>query len=182
MKRTGKVLEHSHKDPNEIIEHDDYAEIILYDKSNKEVARTLIDLEDINKCRIYKWHLQEGYAQNSKTRLMLHRYIMDCPSDMIIDHINRNKLDNRKCNLRVCTHKDNNRNMPRRSNVTSVERGVYQSSKSGWVARIKVDAKDVYLGTFKTIDEAIEARRQAEIDYFGEFAPHLNDKDDNDRE
>ena len=180
MKRTGQILFHSHKDPNEIIEYDDYAEIILYDKNNNEIARTLIDLDDIEKVSKYKWHIQKGYVQNSKTRYMLHRFVMNCPDDMIVDHINRNKLDNRKSNLRICTNTENNRNMPRRSNVNSKERGVYQSSKSGWVARIKVNAKDIYLGTFKSIEEAIEARHKAEIEYFGEFAPHLNDDDDND--
>lgn len=177
LRRTGQILNHTHKDPNEIVEYDDYAEIILYDKDNKEIARTLIDLDDIEKCKQYKWYLHGEYACNSKTKTMLHRFLLDVPEDMIIDHINRDKLDNRKENLRVCTYKDNNRNMSRRKNVQSVNRGVYKSSKNGWVARIKVNEKDIYLGTYNSLQDAIAARQQAEIDYFGDFAPHLNDKE-----
>ena len=54
---------------------------------------------------------------------------------------------------------------------------MYKSSKNGWVARIKVNEKDIYLGTYNSLQDAIAARQQAEIDYFGDFAPHLNDKE-----
>ena len=177
LRRTGKILERSQKDLNEIIEYDDHAQIILYDKNNIQIARTKIYLEDIERCKNLKWHMHCGYVSNKKLNVMLHRYLINCPEDMFVDHINRDKLDNRKENLRICTQKENNRNMSIRENSKSIARGIYQSSKTGWVARIKVDGKDIYLGTFKSFDEAYNARRQAEIDYFGEFAPHLNDKE-----
>lgn len=176
LRRTGKILTRSQKDFNQIIEYEDYAEIVLYDKENNEIAKTKIDLEDVDKCKNLKWHMHVGYVANSKMKIFLHRFIIECPDDMIVDHINRDKLDNRKCNLRICTSKENNRNMPIRKNTTQSIRGVYKSSKNSWVARIKVNGKDIYLGSFKSEEEAINARQKAEIEYFGEFAPHLNDK------
>ena len=177
IKRYGEILERSHKDFNEIVEYDNYAEIILYDKYNNEKARTLIDLDDVDRCKQLKWSMTGNYVCNSKTKILLHRFLLNTSDDMIIDHINRNKLDNRKDNLRICTYKDNNRNMPMRKNAKSENRGIYKSAKNSWVARIKVNKKDIYLGTFKTLEDAIAARQQAEIEYFGEFAPHLNDKE-----
>ena len=59
MKRHGQILDRTIYDPNEIIEHEDYAEIILYDKQGKETARALIDLDDVDKVKDYKWGLTD---------------------------------------------------------------------------------------------------------------------------
>lgn len=100
-----------HKTLNEIIAHDDYAEIVLY-KDCIEIARTKIDLEDIEKCKKYKWCLNDaGYVISmggkERKRLRLHRFLINAPNNMVVDHINHDVLDNRKNNLRICTQHEN---------------------------------------------------------------------------
>ena len=81
-------------DPNEIVIHDDYAEVVLYDKNCVEIDKVLIDLEDIEKVSKHKWHKSyNGYAVTSNSKPM-HRLIIKCPKEKFIDHINHNKLDN----------------------------------------------------------------------------------------
>ena len=157
-------------DKNEIIEYEDYAEIILYDKHGNEVARTMIDLEYVDVVKNYKWCFLGGYAYSYQLK-QLHRFIMNPSEDMVVDHINHNKLDNRKCNLRVCTHQENGWNKDPISTNTSGTTGViFDKSRNKWLARIEFNGKQIHLGRFKTKEEAVEARRQAEIEYFGEFA------------
>ena len=163
------------KEFNEIIEYEDYAEMILYNRRYEERAKALIDLDDIDKVKNIKWCLKSnGYVHNGK--IHLHRFIMDCPDDMFVDHINRNKLDNRKSNLRICTRQQNNFNRGIRSNNTRGIIGVsFDRRKNKWRARIQVDRREKYLGYFNTKEEAIQARKNAEIEYFGEYR---NDDED----
>ena len=160
-------------DPNEIIVHEDYAEIVIYNQKCEEVARTLIDIDDVDKIKNYKWCLKaQGYIHSgSKSKIInLHRLIMDCPDDMVVDHINHNKLDNRKSNLRICTHHQNSMNISKHSNNTSGVSGInWRKDEQKWVARIGINNKRLFLGYFNTKKEAIEARKQAEIDLFGEY-------------
>ena len=175
-KKYGYVLERSRFDKNEIIEYEDYAEVVLYDKNNKEKARALIDLEDVDLIKNYKWSItQKGYVYCSTQSIRLHRLILGCPEDFVVDHINHNKLDNRKDNLRICTTQQNNMNQGKHSGNTSGITGVYwHKSERKWYASIGVHGRLVHLGRYATIEEAIVARQQAEIEYFGEFAPTNN--------
>lgn len=158
-------------DPNEIIEYKDYAEIVLYNKKCEEVTRALIDLDDIDKASQYKWSLNnKGYVRNTKNNLLLHRLIMDCPKDMEVDHINHDPLDNRKSNLRICTHQQNLMNKSLQRNSTSGIVGIsWSETFSKWKAYIMVNNKYINLGLFSTKEEAIKAREYAEIEYFGEY-------------
>jgi hypothetical protein len=169
FKKHGRILERTKFDPNEIIEYDDHAEIVLYDEGNNEIARALIDLEDIDSVKNYKWYLgNNGYATNNKIG-RLHRFIMNPPEDMVVDHIDGNKLDNRRDNLRICTHQENDWNKTLISTNTSGVTGVTKTKWNTWEARIQVKGKKIHLGTFKTKEEAIQTRRQAEIDYYGGY-------------
>lgn len=170
-RRHGHILERTTRDLNEIIEYEDYAEMVLYDKQSNEVARVIIDLDDIDKVKQYKWTLSHGYAISSRHKLCLHRFVMGNPEDsIIVDHINRDRLDNRKCNLRFCNLQENNMNKGIQSNNSSGYPGV-SYSKNKWRAYIGINGKQIHLGRYSTLEEAIEARKQAEIEYFGEFAP-----------
>ena len=172
MKKNGKVSSKTIYDLNEIVEHEDYAEIILYNKDGKEKARTLIDLDDVGKVKNYRWGLtdRDKYVEMRRPRTKLHRFIMDCPDDMVVDHINGDGLDNRKSNLRICTQAENTRNHSKPCNNTSGYIGVSYGEPYGkWHAYITYNGRRITLGYYDTIVEAAEARRQAEIEYFGEY-------------
>lgn len=88
-----------------------------------------------------------------------------------IDHINRNKTDNRLANLREASHSQQQMNAPRSKRNKSGCRGVWlPKSENKWRACITVAGKNHWLGTFDRYEDAVLARRQAEIKYFGEFA------------
>ena len=170
VKKHGKVIKTSHT-PNNIIRHDDYAEIILCNKKLEEVARAIIDLEDVKKIEKYRWYLNSrGYVFCSSMRKSLHRTIINCPDNMVIDHSNHNKLDNRKCNLRICTSSNNNMNVSIKGNNTSGITGVsWRKSKNRWIAQITIEGEHIHIGSFIKFEDAVKARKEAELKYFGEY-------------
>lgn len=83
-----------------------------------------------------------------------------------IDHINGNRSDNRLVNLREVSKKENHRNMKMPSTNKSGFMGVHWSNqKRSWVAQIRVDAKTIYIGRYHILEEAIAARKKAEVEY-----------------
>ena len=88
-----------------------------------------------------------------------------------VDHINGNGLDNRRENLRLATSQQNHRNRKTPKNNTSGVTGVYYYPKiNRWKAGISINKKMRWFGTYVNKDDAIRARKQAEIEIFGEFA------------
>ena len=86
------------------------SKLILNRYKGKPPITVLIDDEDYPKVSKYIWHIMAlGYINGSvkNKRFYLHRFIMNAPSNKVVDHINGNKLDNRKCNLRLCSIRDN---------------------------------------------------------------------------
>ena len=124
----------------------------------------IIDTEDLDKVKNFRFYCNtQGYFRciRKRKQYILHRIIMDCPDDMVVDHINHNVFDNRKCNLRICTLAQNAYNK-RTAIGVNFRNGV-------WIAEIGYQGKSIYLGSFKTKDEAMKARLAAEEKYFGEF-------------
>ena len=172
-RKYGHILERTKFDLNEIVIYDDYAEIVLYNKDNVEITRALIDLEDVDKVSKYKWYLINGYVYNVKVGL-LHRFIMNCPSDdEVIDHINHNKLDNRKDNLRICNQKQNlmNKQKTQRRNTTSQYKGVsWNKQRNKWRAQIRINGKSKHIGYYTNeLEASIEYDKKALL-YFGVYA------------
>ena len=101
--------------------------------------------------------------KNSSSRL-LHRYLLNPPRNLTVDHINRNPLDNRRCNLRICSQFENNQNQ--KAN-TSGKVGVswYKTNKY-WTAYIRVKGKQIVLLRTKDYNKAVKARLEAEQKYF----------------
>jgi hypothetical protein len=132
----------------------------------------LVDDDDFEKVNKYNWCIC-----NAKYRIYaksvvgdLHRFILNPPKGKVVDHINGNGLDNRKENLRICDPKENVRNARRGTDNKSGHNGIYwHKASKKWMARITVDYKDIYLGVFENIEDAIKSRREAEAKYFGEF-------------
>lgn len=135
-----------------------------------------IDLEDVNKVNTYQWHIEKShsgikYAQailpNKKT-LRMHRLFL--PNSTQVDHINNNGLDNRKSNLRSCNNAENNRNKKFHRNPLSGYTGIrYNPRADSYYVRIMVNKKEISLGHYKNIDDAIAARKAGEERYFGAF-------------
>lgn len=97
----------------------------------------------------------------------LHRYVMNCPKGMYVDHINHNTFDNRKCNLRITTNANNLRNGNIRKNNTSGVNGVWYSKRDKkYVAEIIVNYKKISLGSFTNLEDAKKVRQQAEKLYW----------------
>lgn len=109
----------------------------------------IVDVEDVEKIALYKWHVSDnGYVlnRNHGKTIRIHRLIMNTPEGMDTDHINHNKLDNRKSNLRICTRSVNLMNKPS-------TKGYYYSKKRD---RYIVDsvALGVNWKSFRTEQEA----------------------------
>lgn len=97
----------------------------------------------------------------------LQRWLMTPKKGEYVDHINGNHLDNRQINLRICSNAANLRNGKKRINNTSGHIGVsWDRTRNKWSAKIKVMYKQKFLGRFKDINDAIRARKDAEIKYW----------------
>jgi hypothetical protein len=132
----------------------------------------IIDDEDYPLVSQYKWHFSMGYAlsQKDKERFRMHRLITNAPDGMEVDHINGNRLDNRKDNLRICTRMENAWNVPKQ-HPTNTYKGVTISRKSGrWRAQINYNNGNIALGTYDTDLIAAVAYDHACREYFGEYA------------
>lgn len=96
---------------------------------------------------------------------------MNVNNDVIIDHISGERNDNRKHNLRIDDYSTNMMNSRISQNNTSGTKGVnYDKGDGKWRARIQVNNKRISLGSFLDIGKAINARKQAEEKYFGEYS------------
>mgnify|MGYP003290558500 CR=1 FL=1 len=170
LKKYGDPTHRTQRDPNEIVIYDDYAEIVLYDINNEECARTMIDLDDVDKVKDIKWCVANGYVRNSKKPGvgMLHRFLMNCPDNMVVDHWNHNTLDNRKSNLRICTSQENVHNQSIRDNPSGYK-GVYITNNE-YRAQICTDNNRMHIGVFQTAEMAAMAYDLKAIELFGEYA------------
>lgn len=139
----------------------------------------LVDDEDFKRLNKFKW---SANATNSKVtfyasrwninkNVSMHREIMNPPNNMVIDHINHDTLDNRKCNLRICTYGQNLYNKKIYKQNTSGIPGVrWNKQRREWRAQISFNNKFIHLCWCDNIFEASCHRKSAENKYFGEFA------------
>lgn len=127
------------------------------------VAVALIDAEDSVRVLALRWRLVNGYAARGKRASTMHRFILNLPPrgrfclNPEVDHINRDRLDNRRENLRVVTRGENAQNLGSRAGSSSRHRGV-SCIRGRWKADIKVRGEAIYLGLF---DSEAEAARVA---------------------
>lgn len=144
-----------------------------------------IDDEDFERVSQFKWCAFKSYggkfyAQRRIARnkvLALHRFIMNAQdSDLEVDHIDGNPLNNQKTNLRLVTHSQNQKNFKKFKNNTSGFKGVcWHKQKGKWRASIHCDGKQYFLGLFTSKVEAAHAYDIAAKRLFGEFS-NLNFK------
>jgi hypothetical protein len=143
--------------------------VIGYTNKNEKF---FIDTEDYEKIKDTYWSYNyHHYLRNLRGELM-HRVVMGVTEpDISVDHINHIEWDNRKENLRLCSHDENMFNRIKKSNNTSGVIGVnYEKDSNKWRARLWIKGKLMFSKRFNNFDDAVKARKDAEKKYFGEFA------------
>ena len=155
-------------------------EIVL--SKGKDVA--LVDDEDYEWLSQFKWYLLTSgvhtklkYAFTKSKNdykagaVAMHRLIMNAAKGQIVDHKDRDGLNNQRSNLRFASATQNQHNRPGSPLSSSKYKGVYWSDENnGWVASISVDYKNLVLGTFNVEEEAALAYDRKAREVQGEFA------------
>lgn len=142
--------------------------------------RAIVDDEDFDYLNQWKWcYVSSGYAMRRKylgggrgnekaEYILMHRLIAGTPKDMDTDHINRDRLDNRKSNLRICTTAENLRNSKGYSKKTKYKGLDLVGAR--WRARVTIAGKTLSLGIYDSEEEAASAYNNAITNYHGSFA------------
>lgn len=147
-----EILGNLNKKTNKYRKRNNY--IIGYTTNTKN--KFYIDNEDYSKIKDISWYeASNGYVCHKDTHkkvILLHRYIMNPPKNMVIDHINHNKKDNRKGNLRICTKQENAQNRLKKP------KGITKTYSNKNIYYI-VQLKGKYIGCFKDYEEALKIRR-----------------------
>ena len=161
--------------------------IFYFIKMAKEIILTqgkvaIVDNEDYDYLNQFKWYASNKngkfYVQkkitvskNKTTCISMHRFIMKPNKGMVIDHLDGNPLNNKKNNLRICTHAENMRNSKIRINNKSGYKGVsYQENSNNYRASIRFNNIKINIGDFIDPIDAARAYNEAALKYHGEFA------------
>lgn len=139
----------------------------------------LVDDGDFEYLKSFNWHIyNNGYARRRAPRdggkrksFYMHKQIMKVNNNVLIDHKNRNGLDNRKSNLRICDFSENGVNTKVRRDNTSGFKGIsWRPAQKTWMVRIWVRGDCKYIGCFKIKREAVIAYNKMAKKEYGEFA------------
>lgn len=154
---------------------EDFPKLIPLTKSNF----SLVDEDDFERVSACEWHIfGKGYAAGRPNGelILLHRFIMNPSDGQQVDHKNHNGLDNRKCNLRTCTQKQNMANRVKQDAIadrvcTSQYKGVsFRPDRRRWAAYVGTGKKRVALGCYATEELAALAYNKGAVEMYGEFA------------
>ena len=145
----------------------------------------IVDAQDYERLNRHKWHARldkrsknvyaaraHYYRENGKRccrMILMHREIMNPPDGMVVDHINGNGINNRRCNMRTCTQFENTHNARPRTDGKSRFIGVVPY-KGKWRARVNCKGRRHHVGTFTDQVEAARARDRKALELFGRFA------------
>lgn len=151
---------------------------IIAINGKKYSGLVFVDPEDYEYLSQFTWHIdQKGYVyrhawiDDKRTTVKMHREIMNCPPGMTVDHRNGDRLNNRRCNLRICTGNQNAKNRKKNSRMLAQYKGLdYIPWSKKWRARIQANGKRVHLGVFATQEDAAQAYNAAAVKYHDEFA------------
>lgn len=140
---------------------------------------TLVDDEDFDRLNQFKWYWTGRYVirnlklpGNKRTTKSLHREVLNLSKNiLLVDHIDRNTLNNQKINLRLVNNLQNNMNRKIQVNNTSGYKGVtFNKKMSKWRGQIYFKNKYIYLGYFHDPKEAAEIYNKTATNLFGQFA------------
>ena len=164
-------------------------EIPLYNKKKEITSYTMVDDDNYDYLMQWKWRNAHGYAMRGEriggrdgryVEYRIHRIVANCPDGKVVDHISGNTLDNRRCNLRICSAKDNSRNARKTMSKRSSQfKGVsYIKRGNKWSSCIRNEGKQYWLGQFGTELEAAKVYNINAKKYYGEFANLNNINED----
>ena len=144
-----------------------------------DTREALVDLEDYARLQYIRWSIQRiGKCKHLRvvggSNTYLARFIVECPLGKVVDHHDRNTLNDRRSNLRICSQRENNLNRPGVLNTSSKFKGVAWSKSDGkWKVITGTKAAKVYLGSFDDEAEAAKVYNDFAKVHFGPFA-YLN--------
>ncbi len=127
---------------------------------------TLVDDDDMHNVMQHKWYYHKnkhGVFCTAKPHVLLTHYLLKPPSGMVVDHIDRDVLNNSRSNLRACTQGDNARNIAKHT--------VRMDPSGRWRARVKHNGEHIHLGMYDTKEEALAVVIEKKRELFGEYAP-----------
>ena len=157
---------------NEYIFKNDYVIIKI---KEVEVLISFLDYDLVSK---YTWRITpKGYVETTSTRkegrknIRLSRLIMNCPKGKVVDHINSNRLDNIRANLRICSSQQNNLNVAKYVKSKSKYKGVtYCKNTNKWRAKTKHFGKTISLGYYDTEEEGAKAYNDYMLRHHKDYA------------
>lgn len=148
--------------------------------NNGEFA--LIDKEDFERVSKFNWGISKrknynyvvrwDFINGKRKAVYLHRFIMNCPKGMVVDHIFGDTFDNRKSKMRICTHQQNGFNQKTQTRKkSSIYKGVHWNERGQiWISSTKLNKKYVYIGSFKKEKDAARAYNKKVKELFGVFS------------
>lgn len=151
---------------------DGVAIIEIFNANKEKILEVLVDDDKYYELDKYWWTNRTGYVYN-KDGVLMHRYLLNAKKeDPVVDHINKNKLDNRIANLRFSTSQKNSHNKTKTKNSTSNYFGVNKRKgvKTGYTASISKDGIAYRLGTYTDEIEAAKVYDKKARELYGSFA------------
>lgn len=174
----GKFLDNIQRTTNDLNDYeikDGIAYFNVYNQRNEYVGQFIVDVCDVEKVKYHKWRFSSSHVATGNTNAIdLSHIVLDIPIEenyTVVDHINGDATDNRRCNLRICTQSQNVLNKSFVSNNTSGFIGVsYKKDRNRYDPEIRLGYTRCHLGMTKTLEEAVYKRYIAEQLLFKEFA------------
>jgi len=169
---------------------------MIIDSPTYGYFKILFDKDDYDKVKQHNWSISKCWNKKTNTEpkfypsatvydsgkgktrkchgILMHRYLTDAPKGMVVDHIKRVEdhiCDNRRENLRICTQSQNLMNyVTKPSNNTSGHIGVcWDKSTNKWIAHLRLMGKHKHLGYYDDFEDAVNARREGELKYYGKY-------------
>lgn len=133
----------------------EYTEVTFFDRYRQQKGKFIISNEDVNKVAQYRWsEVNTGYiaAYFNKKMILLHRFLTDCPEGLVVDHVNHDRKDNRRENLKICTQKENCQNLPLNIKSNTGIRYITKTQNRYY----KVNVKGKYVGCSTDLEKAKE--------------------------
>ena len=141
---------------------------------------TVVDDEDYELLNRFKWRVVKSGGDSQSfyavATMRLHRLIKECPKGLMVDHINGDTLDNRQCNLRVCTNSQNQQNTDSRGGSSKYKNVSYSSRYNKWYGKFRYNGHEYFCGYHDTEDQCRQAVIAKRTEICPEFSRSVSSK------